>query len=307
MADDLSKAPARLLLDKDSAAKRATSAANPTIASEPPSVATATKEDRADSATLASRSLAAPVAKESELRRATGATSTPSALYADRGATLNYDSTVPADKKIPAPAAVTSSSIQLRDSASKAEVPALKQHFIQAQAFSATGGTLGLPRAQRQVLASFDLQQSEGALSIVDADGSVYTGFIQPAQAPTLAQRARPARPAADSSAAVSAPQNKPVVRNELAAAGASPTTWFFRVTGTNNTSKQLLVFNGSLVVVSGASSTGDALGLAGGAGAKVKMAPQSSAIPLTNFQITGKAQLGAAAEFEIKASASPR
>jgi hypothetical protein len=154
------------------------------------------------------------------------------------------------------------------------------------------------------LLVSFQVEQNGRELRIVDQDGSVYSGFVQLAggssrllstetgkAAPTKAFRARVADQV-DTLQAKQVPQN-----------------YFFRVTGTNRSLKENVVFTGTLLAVTNASVSGVATnfgGVGGGAapsGQAKKVEPVSlPALQLPDSRISGKALIGDGKVLEIRA-----
>jgi len=129
------------------------------------------------------------------------------------------------------------------------------------------------------VLTTFDAQQNGNELRIVDADGSVYRGLVQPANA-TLRTRQT-----ALESSGISREKRSADSRNgtALGIAAAPPTRqYFFRLTGTNETLKQLVVFTGSFA------------------------APTNSAV-LSNSRITGQVSVGGGKAFPFSAQPSQK
>jgi hypothetical protein len=119
------------------------------------------------------------------------------------------------------------------------------------------------------VLVNFQVQQNGNAIRVVDADGSVYDGSLLPESA--IAQ-IEPA-PAATPASPVTAPEQVERAKT-IASRDESQTAqnYFFRVTGTNQTLKQNVVFAGNLLATANATtnlqqSFGGNGGLGGGAG----------------------------------------
>jgi len=106
------------------------------------------------------------------------------------------------------------------------------------------------------ILASFSLEQEGDTFRVVDYDGSVYIGSLFPAQtryglSGTAQATARPApaprfknQPAAASPDAATAAPSLPAAS---APATPIPTTFNFRVAGTNRTLRQPIVFTGTI------------------------------------------------------------
>src|SRR5205814_1579119 len=94
----------------------------------------------------------------------------------------------------------------------------------------------------KAVLASFEISRLGSEVRVVDADGSVYTGYVQPA---TEARRSRVVK------------AEKPAVMTETARSNGSgrkqveaQTTqdYFFRVAGTNRTLGENVTFSGQFI-----------------------------------------------------------
>ena len=104
--------------------------------------------------------------------------------------------------------------------------------------------TLAVAAKMPPVLASFEVRQNGNALAVVDRDGSVYSGFIQPempaAQSVPPAAAVPPAEKDKDASALKS---ERPAAQSVLA-----QNNYFFRVAGQNRTSKQNVVFVGNMI-----------------------------------------------------------
>lgn len=111
------------------------------------------------------------------------------------------------------------------------------QRFVQTVAASAKIPSL---------LASFEVQQNGNAISVVDSDGSIYQGSLQPEA------QVSPAMPS-PTLLPPSGAQNKNFGVTENEAAGSQ--NIFFRVVGQNRTSKQNVVFVGNLIPLAATSS----------------------------------------------------
>ncbi len=115
------------------------------------------------------------------------------------------------------------------------------QRFVQAAAS---------PAGPPPVLASFEVRQNGSAIAVVDRDGSVYNGTLQP-----VAPAAR------DDLAGVAAVVDRPALLSDtlpkdvnLAGNGQSPAqNYFFRVAGSNRSLQQNVVFTGNLIAISNA------------------------------------------------------
>jgi hypothetical protein len=155
------------------------------------------------------------------------------------------------------------------------------------------------------VLASFQVEQAGRVLRVIDEDGSVYTGYWQMA-AP--ARRARAVTTEAPAPALASrAPQG--ALEDKGAASLDSDhvalQAYSFRVTGTNRSLHQKVVFAGNLLA-----ATNLTVGLpitnhwnVGGSLGAFQSAPtQPGSVPLLNSRISGKVMIGKGKAFEINA-----
>ncbi len=150
---------------------------------------------------------------------------------------------------------------------------------------SSTGDTTTTP-----VLVSFEAQQSDRQLRIVDRDGSVYTGYLQPA--PSAAASGVAEAPAQRALSAFSTrqarPQAAPATLGGSPPAGspASAAAFSFRVAGTNRTLKTPVVFSGNILPGTNAPA--------------FPMAPAT--VPLFNSRVSGRALIGDRQQIEINA-----
>jgi hypothetical protein len=158
------------------------------------------------------------------------------------------------------------------------------------------------------VLTNFEVQQNGDAIRIVDADGSIYDGSLQPES--VVAQTIMP--PGATLAPRVNAParvgQEKAIAnRNELQTAQ----NYYFRVTGMNRTLKQNVMFAGNLLVNSDTTtnlqqSFGGSGGIGGGGGGGFAGGRLQSALanqlPWSNSRIAGTAVIADTNEIEINA-----
>jgi len=179
--------------------------------------------------------------------------------------------------------------------------PAFVQTFVQTPA--------GGERTKRasgsiQVLDRFLLEQTGNQLRIIDADGSSYTGKVESAAAVTgdrdnLPQASRlPELKATDRLA------------SQQTSAGTlwnyqAGQNYFFRVSGTNRTRQQLVVFEGNLAVPT--NLTTSQLPYRAQPATRGQVAPQQVSSPmLLNSTITGKVRLGTEQEMRINAQPVP-
>ena len=160
------------------------------------------------------------------------------------------------------------------------------------------------------VLASFQVEQVGPELRIVDGDGSVYSGYVEIAEA---ARRLRSAK--AEESAATRAPRAgegalEPLPAASLDADQPAQQKYFFRVVGTNRSLQKKVVFSGNLLAASNSpsfQSFTNLLGLGGGFGGGRASSIQTNLLPLLNSHISGKVVVGNGKAIEINAfPASP-
>ena len=155
------------------------------------------------------------------------------------------------------------------------------------------------------VLASFEVEQAGPELRIVDGDGSVYSGYVQLADA----ARRRLTTPA-EASAVTRAPQAKDGVLEEKSWASGNadqpaPPAYFFRVAGTNRSLHKKVVFTGNLMAATNSASFQpytNILSLGGGLARQRAGSAQPNLLPLLNSRISGKVVVGNGKAVEINA-----
>jgi hypothetical protein len=155
------------------------------------------------------------------------------------------------------------------------------------------------PAEATAVLANFQVQQNGSAIRVVDADGSVYDGALQPGNVAAQKEQV--------SAGAVSLPMDQEksnISRDEPQMAQ----NYFFRVAGTNLTLKQNVVFAGNLLANSGATANGQQannrngnFGGGGGVGGQLQSA-QTNQLPWSNSRIAGTAVVSDTNSIEINA-----
>jgi hypothetical protein len=151
-------------------------------------------------------------------------------------------------------------------------------------------------KSSQPVLTSFELQRAGQQLRIVDADGSVYTGFLQTSDASE-------SQTLADSSKyglAPSAPVRLRKAKEIAASSGNTNQIYSFRVAGTNRTLNQELVFSGTL----GAITNGGVFWQMAVESGRAKTGSTTTG-PAT--RISGKAIVSGTNEIEINAASSGR
>jgi hypothetical protein len=149
------------------------------------------------------------------------------------------------------------------------------------------------------VLANFQVQQNGSAIRVVDADGSVYDGALQPEN--VVAQKEQ----------VLAGARSLPADRTKSVAGQDEPQAtqnYFFRVAGTNLTLKQNVVFAGSLLANSIASANGQQannrngnFGGGGGVGGQLQSVITNQ-LPWSNSLIIGTAVVSDTNSIEINA-----
>ncbi|HWW02830.1 MAG TPA: hypothetical protein VNZ64_24235 [Candidatus Acidoferrum sp.] len=154
------------------------------------------------------------------------------------------------------------------------------------------------------VLSSFQVEQSGSVLQIIDNDGSVYSGYLQPAERATASVSAKAQGPATASALRLAEKKGALTATAPAPASASTGSNYFFRVVGTNQTLNQRVVFSGNLVCPgnfpSSASTTGVITG--GVVGRAFFDSGATGALPLHNAHISGKALLDDRRAIEIDA-----
>jgi len=160
------------------------------------------------------------------------------------------------------------------------------------------------------VLASFQVEQRGSELRIVDADGSVYRGYVQVTDNGRRERAVRLETPAASSTARASKGALEGQLAPRLDSDQVTPQGYSFRVTGTNLSLRQNVVFSGNLLLATRAASPppGTAgLSVGTGLGSLQNRSAQLPPLPLPNSRISGKVVVGNGKPVEINAEpASP-
>ncbi len=144
-------------------------------------------------------------------------------------------------------------------------------------------------------LGSFRVEQNGGKMRVIDADGSIYSGFVQTSEEAVRRATgfgAAPA-PAADNRQPAREPAlDVPV--DTLEARSAAAQSYYFRVTGTNRSLRQPVVFSG--ILTPGASSvTGtQTMSRASAVGGIAPIKPAGATVlPLSRAQLRGRVLIG--------------
>jgi hypothetical protein len=157
------------------------------------------------------------------------------------------------------------------------------------------------------VLVNFQVQQNGNAVRVVDADGSVYDGSLLPKSAIAQNEPAPAATPAPPVAAPAQVARAKTIASRDESQTAQN---YFFRVTGTNQTLKQNVVFAGNLVATANAvtnsqqaSSASGNLGVGGAGGDQSQSAlTNQSQLPWSNSRIAGTAVIAGTNQIEINA-----
>ncbi len=150
------------------------------------------------------------------------------------------------------------------------------------------------------VLNSFRVEQNGLNIKVIDSDGSIYAGTLQPVSNQKKAMSsATPAfqAPAASSRAA------------KTSALPQMITNYFFRVSGTNHSLNQNIVFSGNLVplVTTTHAAVNTPSAIAGFGGSAAGQAKSPSILSVSNAQILGRVIIGNRSETELNALPGPR
>jgi hypothetical protein len=191
-----------------------------------------------------------------------------------------------------------------------ANAPAASHGFLRAGA----SGSQNLfkntsPPAQAvPVLVNFQVQQNGSAVRVVDADGSVYDGSLLPESAIAQIEPAPAATPAPPVTAPLQVEQAKTIASRDESQTAQN---YFFRVTGTNRTLQQNVVFAGNLLAIANTTtnlqqSFGGNGGLDGGRGDVVGQLQSAlthqNQLPWSNSRIAGTAVIAETNHIEINA-----
>jgi hypothetical protein len=216
-----------------------------------------------------------------------------------------------ANRTASAPLATNGRSESAADALKGAKSLAVTQRFVQTEPATAARALFkDKASPARAVLASFQLEQTGSQLRIVDDDGSVYSGYVQPAGGGGRERSAQAGAPAVAGAARAPAVALKQVTASNLDSDQLASQSYSFRVAGTNRSLNQKVVFTGDLLTTTNlVSLVSAATNLSpGGALEKYQSTPaQQSLLPLLNSRISGKVVVGSGKAVEINAlPASP-
>ena len=173
--------------------------------------------------------------------------------------------------------------------------PAVSQSFANRAPIARTEKALKATPAS-PVLANFQMEQAGDRLRVIDSDGSIYLGEMNPAPVTfgggSKDERVfkREGKLAGPQAAAAPAPIQQ------------SAQNYFYRVAGTNRTLNQQVVFTWNFVALTNALAQSKTKGVGGVLDQDgLSVSPQFPAL-LQNSAINGRAQINAAREIEINA-----
>jgi hypothetical protein len=153
-----------------------------------------------------------------------------------------------------------------------------------------------VPARAAVVLANFQVQQNGNSIRVVDADGSVYDGALQPENAVAQNEPARAVPPPAGALVEVDRVKNA-AKQDEIQTAQ----NYFFRVTGTNLTLKQNVVFAGNLLANFSVNSNARQAP-SGGFGGSQSQSVLTIQLPWSSSRIAGTAVVSDTNNIEINA-----
>jgi len=162
--------------------------------------------------------------------------------------------------------------------------------------------SLGTDADASPVLATFQLEQAGDQLRVIDSDGSTYTGAITPPAAGAFYEakvelKGGPVTKTDDRTAARA-------ISAEGDLAYQPGQNYFFRVTGTNRTLRQPVVFAGNILIPTNVPTTEQAALTQSPLGrSQNQVVPTQNQLPsLLNSTISGNLQLGTNKEMQINA-----
>ena len=153
------------------------------------------------------------------------------------------------------------------------------------------------------VLASFQVQQSDQQIRVVDQDGSVYSGYWQPGGSAIADQAGSDLKTTAPAAPPPGQFQEKDARRIEAGQPAA--VNYSFRVAGMNQSLKQNVVFAGSLTGISNGApliQSSSSIGSLGGGGFQNKSSNASLQLLLGNARVSGTAVIDNTKQIQINA-----
>jgi hypothetical protein len=186
------------------------------------------------------------------------------------------------------------------DAAKRSPAPIVQatQQFVQVGSPKKNADFSDERAAAKPILFSFEVQQQGREVRIVDSDGSVYTGSFQPAEVFSYLESDGSKKAAASRSLQTTEELSQ---RKDAYADAKLPVdmSYAFKVAGTNQTLKQFVVFTGQVLAQTNALSP---VAPAGTVNGNRVARPESSALPLQNSRISGRALIGTNREVEVNA-----
>ncbi len=282
LAERSMQAPAQFARRVESAAGRETLAG--AAVNAPAAAASGTMTDSSAAAA------AAQPLQSREMALAANKTELAPAAVANQELAMRYGLRAPAPTTVVSVANATPSDQRLR--------------FIQTEVKTKAALTDSIAPAQ-PVLASFQVEPSGAGLRIVDGDGSVYTGYLQPADNGALSTAGKSLSQASPGAAMLAAgKKGAPAAMPPVPAGAQTWSNYFFRVVGTNQTLNQRIVFTGNLVCPANFPMLPSSTAVAGGAIGD-RAVTRTNGVPPANARITGRAVLQDHREIQVNAQSS--
>lgn len=171
---------------------------------------------------------------------------------------------------------------------------------------SARAKDMALFQASPNILANFRIEQAGRDMRVVDGDGSIYTGVVDPKNTLYKQMVTRQNLNLSNTYDKQFRFQPPKLTRNPVAGRAQAENYYFYRVEGTNRTLNQNVVFTWNFVATNSVAATRQ---LSATTGLKLDAAKQITPFSnlLQNSIITGRAQLGTSREIEVNATPVPR
>ena len=283
-AESSAQAPAQFARRAESAAGRealGSANVNAPAAAAPPTTS--------DSSVASAAGQALP---ERELALAKHKTELAAAPAANQELAMRYGLRAPA--LTPAPVAPTTSAAPLEQ----------RLHFVQAEVRAKAVLTDSLSPSQ-PVLASFQIEPSSSGLRIIDGDGSVYAGYLQPAENAASLAAGKALNRASPGATKFAEGREGPAAMPAVPAGAQGWSNYFFRVVGTNQTLNQRVVFTGNLVCPADFPMPASGNAGVGGTVGALQAIVATNGVPLVNARISGRAVLEDRREIQVNAQSS--
>ncbi len=163
------------------------------------------------------------------------------------------------------------------------------------------------------MLNAFRLEQTGDQIRVIDSDGSIYAGSLE--TTPVPAQSTEALLVAGNRKAQEADQESKHLAEGAALAVqpGAAPAVvtppagqnYFFRVSGTNRTLQQLVVFSGQLENAAAASNASPAPVPTAAFGGAAKKIAGTVQLPVSNLRVSGHAVIGNSNQLDIIAEPS--